>query len=256
MKLLRSIINSLITTPETIGRKGEQQTASKLGWVNFCGKRGKLLQNVYVPRSNGETTEIDLLYVTQKGIFVIESKNYSGFVFGSENDRNWTSTLYAGKDWLGRKRVEKHQFYNPIWQNNTHMNELERYLGIDIEMISLIVFSDRCELKSISIFSSGIFVCKQSLLPRTVREIWKEYPDILDEEQINEIYEFLLPLTNQDEAVKEKHIADIQSRLYQTETCPWCGSTLVLRTARQGTSIGSQFWGCSNYPKCKYTKAL
>lgn len=35
--------------------------------------------------------------------------------------------------------------------------------------------------------------------------------------------------------------------------CPNCGSKMVLRTARQGYNIGQQFWGCSNYPRCKGT---
>ena len=47
-------------------------------FVRLLGRDGKILRNVYVPKENGETSEIDVLYITQKGIFVIESKNYSG----------------------------------------------------------------------------------------------------------------------------------------------------------------------------------
>lgn len=39
-----------------------------------------------------------------------------------------------------------------------------------------------------------------------------------------------------------------------SRTCPHCGSTLVLRRASRGTRAGSSFWGCSNYPKCRYTE--
>jgi len=256
MGLLESLIKNLIITPDFIGRKGEKLTAAKLGWVNFCGKRGKLLQNIYVPRGNGETTEIDLLYITQKGLFVIESKNYSGFIFGNETNRSWTSTLYAGKDWLGRKQVKKYQFYNPVWQNRTHIKFLKQHLNEDIKTASIIVFSERCELKSISISSSDVFVCNRNLLPRVIREIWDNYPDVLNEDQINIIFNTLLPLTNQDISIKEKHIFDIQSKLDNRDTCPLCGGLLTLRTAKQGPNAGHQFLGCSCYPQCRYTKNL
>jgi hypothetical protein len=253
MGLLESFFKNLIITPETIGRQGEKMTAATLGWVSFCGRKGKVLLNVYVPRENGETTEIDLLYLTQKGIFVLESKNYSGYIFGNEHNRNWTVTLYAGKDWLGRKRVEKHSFYNPVWQNRTHIKELKQYLGRDVPMISGIIFSERCELKDITIDDPNLFVCNRDALPRMMRQAWNEYPDVLDEEQIETLYQALLPLTNQDRSVKEKHIADIRTRL---NSCPRCGGELILRTARQGPNAGGQFFGCSNYPKCRYTKNL
>jgi restriction system protein len=40
------------------------------------------------------------------------------------------------------------------------------------------------------------------------------------------------------------------------DVCPECGGELVLRTARRGPNPGQEFWGCSNYPKCKFTKSL
>ena len=39
-------------------------------------------------------------------------------------------------------------------------------------------------------------------------------------------------------------------------TCPDCNSPMAIRTARQGQSEGSQFWGCSNYPTCKKTQQI
>lgn len=121
MSLFKSFLKHLIVTPEHIGNQGEKIIANKLSWVRFCRKRGNLLQNIYLSNSNGETSEVDLLYITSKGAFVIESKNYAGFIFGDEHSKNWTATLYAGKDFLSRKRVNYYHFYNPIWQNNTHI---------------------------------------------------------------------------------------------------------------------------------------
>lgn len=59
------------------GNWGEVLTAKELKYVQLFGRKGRILRNIYVPKDNGETSEIDLLYITQKGIFVFESKNYS-----------------------------------------------------------------------------------------------------------------------------------------------------------------------------------
>lgn len=256
MSLFKSFLKHLIVTPEHIGNQGEKIIANKLSWVRFCGKRGKLLQNIYLPNSNGETSEVDLLYITSKGAFVIESKNYAGFIFGDEHSKNWTATLDAGKDFLSRKRVNYYHFYNPIWQNNTHIKCLRQYLNMDIQTFSIIVFSERCTLKNISCFSPNVFICQSNSLSHVINEIWNSYPDLYDDAQIKNLFYALFPLANQDRTVKEKHIVDIQSKLNQREVCPWCGAPLILRTSKKGSAPGHQFLGCCNYPQCKYTQNL
>ncbi len=36
--------------------------------------------------------------------------------------------------------------------------------------------------------------------------------------------------------------------------CPRCGEPMVLRTSRRGTGTGSQFWGCTTFPRCRGTR--
>ena len=50
--------------------------------------------------------------IHEKGIFVIESKNYSGWIFGNERDKKWTQVLANG---------DKNYFFNPILQNKIHI---------------------------------------------------------------------------------------------------------------------------------------
>lgn len=249
-------LKKLFFSPELAGKQGEIKTAVKLNWINILGKSGRILQNVYVPMGNGSTTEIDLLYITQKGIFVIESKNYTGYIFGSEKNKNWTVTLYAGKDWLGRKRVDKYHFYNPIWQNRTHIKFLSKYISRDIPFVSVIVFSDSSELKSIDYNDSDDFVvCNRGKLHSVIAKIWKSCPDILCDSEIEALYNYLLPLTRQTADVKRQHIQDVHKRENGTNKCPQCGGKLVLRTAKKGPNAGGSFYGCSNYPKCTFTKS-
>ncbi len=243
-------------SPEALGRRGEDAVASKLQWAGIFGREGHILQNVYVPAGKGKTVEIDLLYITVKGLFVIESKNYSGFIFGNESQREWTSTLYAGKDFFGFKQVEKHHFYNPVWQNKTHINCLKRFVGNDIPMFSIIVFSDRCEFKDVRFSSENTVICHKRDLSYEIKKLWEIKPDALTSEQAIEIQNKLLPQTNADEITRNQHITQIRTGQHSTYKCPLCGGELILRTARKGPYAGNQFYGCSNYPKCRYTRNL
>ena len=51
---------------------------------------------------------------------------------------------------------------------------------------------------------------------------------------------------------------DVKPVSYKTviDKCPRCGGTLILRTAKHGINKGNSFYGCSNYPKCRYIKNL
>ena len=109
---------------------------------------GKFLFNIYIPKGENGTTEIDVLLITTKGLFVFESKNYSGWIFGDEDKRNWYQTPPQGK---GKSRKES--FYNPIMQNRTHIKHLKALLGESIPMHSIITFSDRCTLKNVLVTS-------------------------------------------------------------------------------------------------------
>ena len=254
---------ALKRTPEEIGRDGEISTAHLLRKISNQGKNGKILTNLYIPTGDDRSVEIDLLFITQKGLFVIENKNYAGYIFGSEKNKNWAETLYGGK----YKGVEKYHFYNPIWQNRSHIKWLKWYLNKDVKCISVIVFSNRCELKSISVDSEDTYVCYQSELNEVISSCWASLPDTIGEGFAEKIYQKLMPLTDIDEEKKRKHIQHVNTtKQYQSaksaviskkpEKCPWCDGTLVVRTAKHGPNAGSQFYGCSNFPNCRYTRNI
>ena len=298
-----------------IGRYGEYLTYQHLKHMEANG--AKFLFNVYIPKGNGETTEIDVLMICNKGIFVFESKNYSGWIFGSESQKNWYQTLPTGK-----RRSHKEHFYNPVMQNRSHIKHLKSLLGEQFPMQSIIVFSDRCTLKSVKINSNNIRVINRYRVASVVSEIYNQTPsDILNEENIAELYDKLFPFTQVGETLKAQHIANIHNNLNKqpvrqtttkdtpsiataqteatndtqameaeanavdietiaedaqsarvdlpelapievetTETelhkCPKCNGNLILRTAHRGANAGNQFYGCSNYPKCKYIQNI
>ena len=261
--LFDSILDSIFDN-KWVGAYGEALTAFNLQIVKLFGRKGKILQNIYIPKDDGTTSEIDVVYITQKGIFVFESKNYSGWIFGNEKQQNWTAML---------PNKQKNRFYNPIMQNNTHLKWMRKYLGEDIPLFSIIVFSERCELKKVTITSDNVKVIQRDRVYATVREIWESHEDLLSEEKIAQTYDRLQQRTNVSESVRSSHIENIKHPYKKTEQtspekntaaqeesetpiCPQCGSKLVLRTAMKGANAGNQFYGCSAYPKCRFIKNI
>lgn len=244
--LIDMIVDSIFDE-KWIGSRGEKLTERELKLINLFGRKGKTLRNLYVPKEDGKTSEIDVIYITQKGIFVFESKNYSGWIFGDEDGLYWTVSLPNG---------QKNRFYNPIKQNRTHLKWLGQFLGGEVPLFSIVVFSERCELKKINVTSPDIKVIKRDRTYATVRKIWETVDDVLSDDQIEALYSKLKTLTNADEAVKLAHIKDIEDmktvRESEAKLCPRCGKPLVLRTAKKGDHAGEQFYGCSGFPGCRY----
>ena len=240
----------------------------------FEEKGAKFLFNCYIPKNNDETSEIDVMMIYRSGIYVFESKNYSGWILGSENSKTWTQTLPNGRT------SRKERFYNPIMQNRTHIKWLKKQVSATDPLHCIVVFSERCEFKKLDLNSGDIEVIKRNNLLRTVRDIDERVGPRLDEERINEIYEKLYPNTQVSEKVKTTHIENIETKYKKSQDdskdnilrmadyfvtkstdetdmiCPRCGSKLVLRTAKKGENAGNQFYGCSNYPKCRYIKNI
>ncbi|WP_367110974.1 nuclease-related domain-containing protein [uncultured Psychrobacter sp.] len=98
------------------------------------------LNNVTLPLSNGGSTQIDHVIVSVYGIFVIETKNYKGWIFGNEKQRQWTQAFPNGR---------KYKFQNPLRQNYLHIKTLADLLELDMNYFhSMIAFIGECELKT------------------------------------------------------------------------------------------------------------
>ncbi len=187
--------------PEFLGEYGEQLTEEELATLNEMKNSGKILRNLYIPKVNGKTTEIDLVYITKKGIFVIESKNYSGWIFGNEKDNKWTATFPNG---------ERRRFYNPVKQNENHIKWLKQYIRVKVPCYSLIVFSERCELKKITVTTPGVGVVKRDKMVPLLLLCWDKFRDYLNESSIETLYALLSKCANADFEIKKKHVDDME----------------------------------------------
>jgi hypothetical protein len=186
------------------GARGEYLLYKNLR--HFENGGGKFLFNIYLPKRNNGTTEIDALLICSKGLFVFESKNYSGWIFGNEANKNWTQTFP-----LGRGRSHKERFYNPVMQNAAHITHLRPLIDRSTPVWSIIVFSDECTLKDITIKSRNVYVINRYDVASAVTQICSgTRADILTEKEVNDIYNRLYPYTQVGHQIKKQHTERIK----------------------------------------------
>ena len=191
--------NQLEDVAEDSGTLGEYLIYKKL--KKFEKHGAKFLFNVYIPKGDGGTTEIDILMICHQGLVVFESKNYGGWIYGNEFQPNWCQIFPTG-DWK-----EHHEyFYNPVMQNRTHIRHLKKIVGNRIHTYSVVVFSEKCTLKNIEIESDNVYVTKCDDVKDVVARICNDFSHkLLNKKERNEIYEKLYPYSQADKKTKKKH---------------------------------------------------
>lgn len=187
------------------GEEGELETAFYLGKV-----RGyqRLLHHVYVPKADGRgTTEIDLVMIHEKGIIVIENKNYQGYIYGREDDTYWTQ--------VSEKR-EKRSFYNPVKQNQGHIRHLSRLLADEAEeeipYLSVITFNDGGKLKRVRVHKETAIVTSGKKVRKRLRRRLRRMPRVFCRRQVDELYHILLEEAKNTKKVQKMH----EKRLHRT----------------------------------------
>lgn len=97
-----------------------------------------LIKNVTLPTEDG-STQIDHIIVSVFGVFVVETKNMKGWIFGSPRQKTWTQKIYK----------HSYKFQNPLHQNYKHVRTLQRLLGLDeYQLHSVIVFVGNSTFKT------------------------------------------------------------------------------------------------------------
>lgn len=216
-----------------------EQTVRFGCWAKLDGGVYRRLHNITLQTDNG-TTQIDHVIVSRYGVFVIETKHYDGWIFGSEKDRQWTQTF-------ARK---KFRFQNPLHQNYKHIKALSAALGIAEENFHSIVF-----FSGESIFKTEM---PANVMNRGFTKYIKQFKaELFTEDEVADIIDKLSSeRMARTLATRREHIRSVKERYESTDTCPKCGQALVERTVRKGPRQGAKFLGCSGYPKCRFTREL
>ncbi len=158
-----------------------------------------LLSNLILPAAGGFTIGIDLLLIHATGVYIFESKNFSGWILGHELDQNWTQVLKSGK---------KIHFRNPVRQLSGHIRALNRILpDISLEQFhATLVFSERCKLKKLDLTGRAVRVVHRDELNRLIRKDFHDRKAVFSAKQLQTVKARLIQYAQADEAVKAKSV--------------------------------------------------
>jgi hypothetical protein len=175
--------------------------------------------------------------VSKFGVFVIELKDRSGWIFGNDADAHWTAVHFK----------KKFKFQNPLWQNCGHIKALEAFLRVDPRVLhGMVVFRGSFKFKT--------------PIPHGVRcHLYKSWVAekrdvVLNDAAVDAIVSSLKSDAMHGWLAGRRHAKSVRARYSSDTVCPKCGGDMRVRTQRKGPQLGSQFLGCSNYPACRYTK--
>lgn len=230
--MLRKILRA-ITQPinnKVKGKIGESKVNSSLNPKVIRKVEHRQINNLIIMDENGKSHQIDHIEIRSNGIFCIETKNYKGWIFGSENQNEWTQSLYT----------EKHHFMNPLKQNKTHIYYLRKVIGNNYHINSLVVMVQN---------NADRINCHNVINLKDLNSYLKNYDDDteLTIEEMDSIYNKLLDA--QSTLTNKEHIQNVKKTRNDLKQgiCPRCEGKLIEKHGKYGT-----FYGCSNYPYCKF----
>lgn len=226
-------INGLFVPKGAVGEEHVANILSKLPQEEY-----KIINNLLISQ-NGNTTQIDHVVVSEYRIFVIETKFYQGQIYGGTNSDYWTQNIYGNK----------YSLRNPIHQNYGHIQALVAILP-DIHpdlFVPIVTFSRQASVNC----ADNTTVVYWDQLNDAIRSYQRKW---LTSDEAEKAYETLLAANIDSPENRALHKENVNKQIAKrVETvangfCPRCGGKLVLRNGKYG-----KFYGCINYPRCRYT---
>lgn len=208
----------------------------------------KLIKKVSLPTAAGDR-EIDFIIVSSFGLFLIQTSHKKGWIFGNADQKEWTQKT-AGY---------KQRFDNPLHQTDLYKKELEELLGLESDRVfSAVLFV--CDSKFITEMPENVLHCsgfthfiksktRRLLLSSEVENIVQQ----IEAGRLTPSFRTLSLHARQLEQLVADKLAEENESL---KRCPDCGRMMELRITTEGPKAGSQYWGCSAFPKCRKVTAL
>ena len=180
------------------GREGEKRLRRLLKQLEG---NNKILSNLYFFHKD-RSAEVDIIFLHETGIYVLESKNYCGTVTGEITNTFWTQD----------NGIYKREFYNPVWQNRKHVKEVSEFLeqhGLNsLQIRSIVVFPDNTDLFMRCQRERKVFVGHLQDIRQYIRNVEKSNlsKDKIGPKEIKQVYKILKPLTKVPAWKKSEHI--------------------------------------------------
>ena len=227
-----------VSKRKILGVMGEAQCSSILR--RLPKDKYNVINDVLIKHDKG-TTQIDHIVVSVYGIFVIETKNYNGKIYGNDQSDNWTKSIYKNR----------FSFYNPIKQNYGHIKAIKNFLNLkdSSKIIGIVAFSNRATLKVHT--ESNVVLFKR--LKRTIK---KYDTPLLSKEEVYEYTSALENVCDYSNNEKRAHVKEVKAKVRDKKKkirkgiCPFCGSKL-----KKKRSLKGYYYKCRN-PHCSFTQTL
>ncbi len=229
---------------EAIGDSGEKRVSSILEDLDCTDY---MVYNDLLVRNGNHTTQVDHIVISRYGVFVLETKNVHGKVYGGGNAEFWKQYLPA-PGYVRYGFTQEHQLRNPIWQNDGHIKTLRKLVfGNDIPIYGIVIFPNDTYI-NVKAEQPVLNMC--NVVPYI-----KQYQDVvLSSDQMGFYRRRIFEVISTAESDRKEHLGNVYRSIERRNEavvngrCPRCGGSLVLKNGRYG-----RFYSCSNYPKCKYT---
>jgi len=177
------------------GDYGERTVRNSV--YSILNPNDRMLNNYITQGTSSATSQIDHIVIKPSGVYVIETKNYEGVIYGKRDDFYWIQVLAGGH--------VKNQFYNPIKQNATHIKNIKKYIGEKIPIYSMVVFM-KADINPIA-WIEEVYTHHRMLL----KFEYDEGNVVLSNEDILKIYENLKE--HKENITDEEHIENINKFL-------------------------------------------
>ena len=219
------------------GRRGERRVSSRLFSLP---SEYHIFNDVHI-EVQGRSVQIDHIVASRYGIFVIETKNYTGWIYGNDNSEFWIKNMYGNK----------YQFRNPLKQNYSHVKSLQALLGVpESKFIPIVVFLNGATLKC---DTTGVVIYSHQLR----RTILDHSVPLFSDAEVEKMITLLSSSRIVEKNRRSNHVHKIKEDINEKQAlitsgiCPRCKGKLVVRRGKYG-----EFLGCSNYPQCNFKSSL
>ncbi|MBL7665164.1 MAG: NERD domain-containing protein [Bacteriovoracaceae bacterium] len=207
-------------------------------WLTLDSQIYKRFHDIILPSSNG-TTQIDHVLISHYGVFIVETKNKTGWIFGGDEQEQWTQTVFG----------KKYQFQNPVRQTYRQKRILAEFLGIsELFIYPVVYFVGDCKFKT---------PLPSNVINYGLGNYIKNFNEqILSQDEVNRMIAVLEQHLSGSNLSNRDHVRSLKERHNSKTICPKCGGSLIERVAKKGPTSGSTFLGCGNYPNCKFSRSI
>ncbi len=213
-----------------------------------------VIQDVLIDGADGYTSQIDVVIVGNRGVYVVEVKMYpDAKIYGDVRSSKW---YYY-------RNGKKYEIYSPLKQNKKHVEYMKAFLKDfgDIPLFSVVTMI--CDDYKISgeFNKEGQFdtvVCTSlPAMDRGIKKIGDFNPIVWEDDKKKEIFEYIKNNQHKGKSARKEHKENVITykenldEMKEKKICPYCKTELVLREGKNG-----RFYGCKSFPKCRYTMSL